>query len=1412
MHEQFFKRLKTFETAEASAEKVNKIVSGYLNNTPESKILLPESIQKVLHTGEKPFKFPPKDKVAEAVKAEADKLVRIQLADLAQDDVLLKMVNGYEIGNVDFSFSEEEQKKLSYIQGEINFALKAEMAKTNPKILEMKDEEIEIAEPRNEEAIAKNSAIVNAFLKEVEDARAGDEYSDLDLKETFVPPYEPKIDPLSFVHGLVAQNLFTVDVIPVLNENAEITGMTEVWGQPVDPKAVANSMKHGTPDTSGTHQMKGNGLEVPLGANSNNESVAPGSTEDDFEEIRYVDLKVILEIDNNLPGRWPQIAENIPSAKVEASETPPPAPAKFTDVFEMMNYITAIPESKTATSDAVDDSEDISAFKKKRKPKKIEEIISPEVLSQTQAFQPEEQITTVSAATSKPKKGIDGYEFAEMLDVRSNVSEYHKMKNNLARTYPFELDPFQQQAIVAMENGHSVFVAAHTSAGKTVVAEYAIALSRKHRSRVVYTSPIKALSNQKFRDFRNQFEDVGLVTGDIQLNSDASCLIMTTEILKSMLYNGRVSPDELEWVIFDEVHYINDLERGHVWEEVLIMLPHQVNIVMLSATVPNCLEFADWVGRIKNRKIYVVQTLHRPVPLAHHLYSGKDKKSQNNLFEIMGRQSDGKFNMRGYAKAKEAQIAQWSQKKGGPIQNTNKTYFSKAVDRCHYQTLIAFLKEKNLLPAVSFIFSRNRCNQYAEMLYQIDLTTNDEKAAVRKLFTKYLDSFKGSDRNLPQVLQMQQLCYRGFAIHHSGILPILKELVEILFQLGYVKFLFATETFAMGVNMPARTVVFDSIDKFDGTTRRPLNCTEYIQMAGRAGRRGIDDTGVVIILSKGSGPHDHTTLLTMLQGKAISLESKFRITYNMLLNIIRAEQLNIEDMLQRSYVERVSLRLIESRKEKIAEVKEKIEALPALTCSDCTQVEYGASIDHYYSSLMTYIYQRGNLMNRLITLYGAGNKIIAGRYLLISYPQKNIACMLVCVHSITNSKDAKELDVVTLETSSVEKAEYDSLSEDEKAKVKNELLFEHAVKHGLEILIDNGQSTDKLELIRNVSFENIIGICKAKAKNYNVKEISDYFIQKSSVNNRRQYPSRFISNFMTEMDMVMKANIQRQDDNFIYKIGEDLTSKDLEINDEIYQFAQLRKNLLDNNKYLCRQCLDFDAHIHMIHERQLLETEYDHLKYQTSFGALTLTDDYSNCLKVLQHLNFIDKDNLITIKGRVAAQINEDTLLLTEMIFENKLQNRGCSEIAALLCPLTAQHHSAKEKQNERDCKILTTVANIDVINTLKEEMANMANKIDDIERKCKVVNARRDPPTFGLMEAVYQWAEGMSFEQITHLTDAHEGIIVRCIQRLDEVLKDIRNAGRIIGDNALVQKMVDTSAAIRRDIVFAASLYTADD
>lgn len=234
-----------------------------------------------------------------------------------------------------------------------------------------------------------------------------------------------------------------------------------------------------------------------------------------------------------------------------------------------------------------------------------------------------------------------GTKWAVVLDSTKQVTNFEKQIPEMAMKYPFELDNFQKLAILHLERKDHVFVAAHTSAGKTVVAEYAIALSQQHMTKTIYTSPIKALSNQKYRDFRLTFNDVGLITGDFQINQTASCLIMTTEILRSMLYKGSDIVRDLEFVIFDEVHYINDNERGHVWEQVLILLPRHVCVILLSATVPNTVEFADWLGTTYQRKVYVISTYQRPVPLKHYLYTGKE----NKLFLI--RDGDGAFSMPG---------------------------------------------------------------------------------------------------------------------------------------------------------------------------------------------------------------------------------------------------------------------------------------------------------------------------------------------------------------------------------------------------------------------------------------------------------------------------------------------------------------------------------------------------------------------------------------------------------------------------------------------------------------------------------------------------------------------------------------------------------------------------------------------
>lgn len=313
--------------------------------------------------------------------------------------------------------------------------------------------------------------------------------------------------------------------------------------------------------------------------------------------------------------------------------------------------------------------------------------------------------------------------------VKSLPLDFASLK--LARRYPFELDTFQRQAIYYLEQGESVFVAAHTSAGKTAIAEYAIALSRQHGTTAIYTSPIKALSNQKYRDFKETFDsDVGLLTGDIQLNPDASCLIMTTEILRSMLYRTSELIGDVEFVIFDEVHYVNDLERGVVWEEVLIMLPPHIQIVLLSATVPNTMEFADWVGRQRKTPMYVISTTHRPVPLEHHLYCNRE------LVCIV---------------PPNAGLSEDAYKHALTLIKTGKNAIRNARQQgTLWSDLVYILKRKSLLPAVVFVFSRRGCEDSADACSAMVLTDASERAAIHMFLDQSLSALRGT----PQPVQI----------------------------------------------------------------------------------------------------------------------------------------------------------------------------------------------------------------------------------------------------------------------------------------------------------------------------------------------------------------------------------------------------------------------------------------------------------------------------------------------------------------------------------------------------------------------------------------------------------------------------------------------------------------------------------
>ncbi|CAG9316920.1 unnamed protein product [Blepharisma stoltei] len=468
-------------------------------------------------------------------------------------------------------------------------------------------------------------------------------------------------------------------------------------------------------------------------------------------------------------------------------------------------------------------------------------------------------------------------------------------------TYPFELDVFQKRAIMRLEERSNVFVAAHTSAGKTVVAEYAIALAKMRKGRVIYTSPIKALSNQKYREFKNTFEDVGILTGDVSVDPDASCVIMTTEVLRSMLYNGSSRLRDLEWVILDEVHYINDVERGVVWEEVLIMLPPYVRIVMLSATVPNYMEFSDWVGRVRQQAVYVQITYQRPTPLEHIIYA------QGEFFRLMD--DKGNYHEENYEKAIK-KLSSYENRGKNAVKRKDKDRRSKSRYRVRgktedqqYKDLILSLQKLKLLPCVVFAFSRDKVDHRGEKLSQVCLLNKAEKHIVMQFTKRAISRLNPIDRELPQIKFVLSLLSNGIGVHHSGILPILKEIVEILFSKGLIKVLVATETFAMGLNMPTRTVVFCELKKFDGHDHRYLNPGEYTQMAGRAGRRGKDTKGSVIMFFKDSSKIPSSRDLNqIMHSEPRKLESKFRIRYNQICNVLNTEGMSMEDLVSKSFL------------------------------------------------------------------------------------------------------------------------------------------------------------------------------------------------------------------------------------------------------------------------------------------------------------------------------------------------------------------------------------------------------------------------------------------------------------------------------------------------------------------------------
>ncbi|WP_460773937.1 DEAD/DEAH box helicase [Microbacterium sp. GXF7504] len=520
----------------------------------------------------------------------------------------------------------------------------------------------------------------------------------------------------------------------------------------------------------------------------------------------------------------------------------------------------------------------------------------------------------------------------------------HPLTRAFAAAQRFELDPFQWEGCAALEDGHGVLVAAPTGAGKTIVGEFAIHLAMlEPRAKAFYTTPMKALSNQKFRELVDVYgpDEVGLLTGDTNINGSARILVMTTEVLRNMLYADSPALRDLRFVVMDEVHYLADRFRGAVWEEVIIHLPRRVRVVALSATVSNAEEFGDWLDTVRGDTDVVVSEI-RPVPLEQHMLVRGDLLP---LFDDRAGAAVAQVNRELLRLRSGGPVGYDAPRRGrgrGPGGRAGGGAPPRRAERIDRPQVVELLGRANLLPAIFFIFSRAGCDGAVAQTRRarLRLTTPEERREIRAVVEERTRMLPEEDLAVLGFWEWRDDLERGVAAHHAGLLPAFKEIVEELFQRKLVKVVFATETLALGINMPARTVVLEQLEKFNGEARVAITSGEYTQLTGRAGRRGIDVEGHAVI--QWTPAVDPQAVAALASRRTYPLNSSFRPTYNMAVNLIdQFGRARAREILESSFAQFQADRSVVGLAREVKEGESSLEGYAnAMTCDRGDFAEY----------------------------------------------------------------------------------------------------------------------------------------------------------------------------------------------------------------------------------------------------------------------------------------------------------------------------------------------------------------------------------------------------------------------------------------------------------------------------------------
>ncbi|KAJ4488200.1 rRNA-processing arch domain-containing protein [Lentinula aciculospora] len=932
------------------------------------------------------------------------------------------------------------------------------------------------------------------------------------------------------------------------------------------------------------------------------------------------------------------------------------------------------------------------------------------------------------------------------------------------REYKFELDPFQKVSVYAIQRNESVLVSAHTSAGKTVVAEYAIAHCLARKQRVIYTSPIKALSNQKYREMLAEFGDVGLMTGDVTINPSATCLVMTTEILRSMLYRGSEIMREVAWVVFDEIHYMRDKERGVVWEETIILLPHTVRYVFLSATIPNAMQFAEWICKSHEQPCHVVYTDFRPTPLQHYLFP----KGGEGIYLVVNEK--GEFREDNFSKA----MAEIQDRAGedpadprsgkGRKGKTKKGGEKKAVS--DISRIIKMIMVKNYNPVIVFSFSKRECEANALLMSKFEFNSTDEQDLVANIFTNAIENLSSDDRNLPQIAQLLPLLKRGIGVHHSGLLPILKEVIEILFQEGLIKVLFATETFSIGLNMPAKTVVFTDTRKYDGREQRSLSSGEYIQMSGRAGRRGLDDRGVVIMMCDET--LEPSVAKEMIKGEADRLDSAFHIGYNMIMNLMKVEGISPEFMLERCFHQFQSSTGIPKLQK---ELKEEERRRDEISIPDEERVA------EYYDYHQQLALMAADFREVITHPTYALPFLKSGRLVKVKHGNLDFGWGLV-------------------------------INFNKRLPPKNQPMLKADIPPHEQYVVDvllncaaggNVSTKDRTNLTPTPG-----GVQPCPSNQKGVPLVVPVILSTlEGISHLRIYLPKDLrpeQNRETAWKSILE--VQRRFPDGIPLLD---PVKDMKIKDDKFTALVQKIEAMENKMY--KNPLHTDSRLSelyaMYKQKKELQDSIRSLKkhIQSTHDVLQLEE--LKCRKrVLRRLGFTSSTDIVDTKGRVACEISTgDELLLTELIFNGVFNTLAPEHCAALLSCFVFDEKT--EKQTKLGEELAAPLR-------VMQELAKRIAKVS-IESKLPL-DEEKYVASFKveLMDAVLQWCRGASFSDICQLTNIFEGSVIRVFRRLGELLRQMAMGAKVIGNTELQEKFEKTSEMLERpnSVIFCSSLY----